>query len=88
MSLKVLFSRRPDGYPSQQNTDHVRKLRGLYVDYSAGTVLLPQDITAAEARELADDAEIALTGCASAAVRMPGPRVAVVHLETLGDGSN
>ncbi len=35
------------------DADHLRKMRGLYVDYSDGTVLLPTDVTAGEAAELA-----------------------------------
>lgn len=35
-------------------------MRGLYVDYSAGTVLLPSDITTLEARALADDVQAVL----------------------------
>lgn len=40
--------------------DHVRKMRGLYVDYAGGTVQLPSDVTAAEAEELASDVQAVL----------------------------
>jgi hypothetical protein len=40
--------------------DHLRKMRGLYVDYSAGTVLLHENITAAEAHELTTDVQAVL----------------------------
>jgi AbiV family abortive infection protein len=40
--------------------DHLRKMRGLYVDYLAGTVLLPENITATEARELTADVQAVL----------------------------
>lgn len=38
-------------------TSHLRKLRGFYVDYVDGTVLLPTEITAAEARQLISDVQ-------------------------------
>lgn len=39
---------------------HLRKMRGLYVDYSDGAVLMPSDITVAEAAELASDVQTVL----------------------------
>jgi AbiV family abortive infection protein len=39
---------------------HLRKLRGLYVGYADGAVLLPTAITAAEAQELIDDVQTVL----------------------------
>lgn len=41
---------------------HKRKLRGLYVGYDAGRMLLPGEITEAEAREVIDEAQQALDG--------------------------
>lgn len=38
-------------------TNHLRKLRGFYVDYVDGTVLLPAEITDAEARQLISDVQ-------------------------------
>jgi hypothetical protein len=35
--------------------DHLRKMRGLYVDYPAGTVPLSENLTTEEARELTAD---------------------------------
>jgi AbiV family abortive infection protein len=40
--------------------DHLRKMRGLYVDYAGGSVLVPSDITSAEAAELASDVQAVL----------------------------
>lgn len=40
--------------------DHLRKMRGLYVDYTDGSVLVPSDITGAEAAELASDVQAVL----------------------------
>jgi AbiV family abortive infection protein len=45
---------------STASADHLRKMRGLYVDYAAGIVLLPSDITLAEASALADDVQAVL----------------------------
>jgi AbiV family abortive infection protein len=36
-------------------SDHVRKLRGLYVDYADGKVVTPSDVTAAEAETMIGD---------------------------------
>jgi len=41
-------------------TNHLRKLRGFYVDYGDGTVLLPTEITDAEARQLISDVQCVL----------------------------
>jgi len=41
-------------------TNHLRKLRGFYVDYVDGTVLLPAEITEAEARQLTRDVQSVL----------------------------
>jgi hypothetical protein len=38
-------------------TNHLRKLRGFYVDYVDGTVLLPAEITDAEAHQLISDVQ-------------------------------
>ena len=46
--------------------DHLRKMRGFYVDYSGGTVLLPGNITAAQARELTADVQAVLDVAARA----------------------
>jgi AbiV family abortive infection protein len=40
--------------------DHLRKMRGLYVDYADGSVLVPSDVTSAEAAELASDVQAVL----------------------------
>jgi len=40
--------------------EHLRKMRGLYVDYSDRAVLLPGEITAAEAHELMSDVQAVL----------------------------
>jgi AbiV family abortive infection protein len=40
--------------------DHVRKMRGLYVDYAGGAVELPSEVTAAEAEALASDVQAVL----------------------------
>ena len=40
--------------------DHVRKMRGLYVDYAGGAVQLPSEVTAAEAEELVSDVQAVL----------------------------
>ncbi|HEV2373717.1 MAG TPA: AbiV family abortive infection protein [Streptosporangiaceae bacterium] len=40
--------------------EHLRKMRGLYVDYADGSVLLPADITTEEAHELISDVQAVL----------------------------
>lgn len=40
--------------------DHLRKMRGLYVDYSDGSVLVPSEVTVAEAAQLASDVQAVL----------------------------
>jgi hypothetical protein len=42
-------------------SDHMRKLRGLYVDYADGDVLVPSVIPEEEARQLIDDVQMALS---------------------------
>jgi hypothetical protein len=39
---------------------HLRKLRGFYIDYSDGKILSPAQVSAAEARQIADDARALL----------------------------
>lgn len=42
----------------EARADHLRKLRGLYVDYEDGNILLPSEITQEAAQELIGDAEL------------------------------
>jgi|SRR5215467_5902273 len=66
--LLSLLIREPDGpvlaaagrLADAVRGEHLRKLRGLYVDYTDGSVLLPADIPAPEAHELISDVEAVL----------------------------
>jgi AbiV family abortive infection protein len=66
--LLSLLIREPDGpvlaaverLADAARGEHLRKMRGLYVDYADGSVLLPTDITDAEARELISDVQAVL----------------------------
>lgn len=66
--LLSLLIREPDGpilaavgrLADAARGEHLRKMRGLYVDYAAGSVLLPADITAAEPHELISDVQAVL----------------------------
>lgn len=51
---------------AEARADHLRKLRGFYVDFEDGTIRLPSEITAADAEELIDDAALVLKVAESA----------------------
>jgi AbiV family abortive infection protein len=55
-ALQQILSRLEDA----SRSDHVRKMRGLYVDYDRGEVLVPGAIGDEEARQLMDDVQATL----------------------------
>jgi AbiV family abortive infection protein len=68
-------------HASEPYDTHQRKLRGMYVDYQDGALLLPSDITEQETRELIDRVASSLSITALAFA----PSQAAALLRALGD---